>query len=496
MAARAATPQITVRTDGPSALPSPVSSLLLAGGLLVLGCFGGLCVALLGPAALGIPILFAIAAFLVVAPSRLVMPLLVVGIVFEPNAIDFTQPIADIVWLPPANVPLPLTVSSFEILLLVLATSLIIRGVRSHATPLPPIAWGIALMLTFGLLYGLYYSAPYNLAYHEARGLLFGILAFVVAWRMPELNREYVIKWLLVASTALGATLLARYLFLIRTGATDVAPESAFAHEDAVFLAFGFVLGCLVFFRAESLPPRIFAVLHNVLVFSALVGSSRRAATLALVVGLGTVALMTFPRRPGLVIAISAPTLLIGSVYVAAYWNQEYGAMAQPARAIRSQISPSERDENSDTYRMSEVYNVEQTIRFNRIFGIGFGHPFGQFQPLPDLTGGWPLQYYTPHQNILWLWLKMGALGVTVFLAAWVIAFRRCLIACRGAPAAAFPVIPIIIGAGLVMYLVYTKVDLALVPTRSAAAFAVLIAVSYRLVPGGAASPEQEEPQP
>ncbi|MDZ7726963.1 MAG: O-antigen ligase family protein [Dehalococcoidia bacterium] len=339
-----------------------------------------------GIAALFIPALLGAAALVAIAPWRFALVLMVVGIVLEPNPPDFTAPLANLVWAFPQGVNPPLTISPFECLLLVTAASLMIRSGPLDRPGLPRVAWVIPAVIIFGMAWGFRAGAPDNLVYHEARGLIFGLVAFVIAWRMPAIERETALRWLVVASTGLAAVILARYLFVIRPG-YDAPLEFAFAHEDAVFLALAFVLGALMFVRAEQLPARLFFVLHNVIVLAALFGSSRRAATLALIVGLATVAWVMLPRRPVLVIGLGVPIFLVGLLYVGAYWNQEYGAMAQPARAIRSQISPSERDASSDMYRATELYNVEQTIRLNRPFGIGFGMPFYQFQPLPDLGG-------------------------------------------------------------------------------------------------------------
>ena len=46
--------------------------------------------------------------------------------------------------------------------------------------------------------------------------------------------------------------------------------------------------------------------------------------------------------------------------------------------------------------------------------GVGFGREFQFVVPLPDLSF-WQFWHYEPHHNILWVWLKTGAIGFTVF---------------------------------------------------------------------------------
>ena len=168
--------------------------------------------------------------------------------------------------------------------------------------------------------------------------------------------------------------------------------------------------------------------------------------------------------------------------YLAVYWNQDYGTIAQPARAIRSQFQPSSRDDSSDLYRTIEKYDVVETIRYNRVFGVGFGRPFIQFQQLPDLTSFWPLQSYTSHQSVLWLWLKMGWLGISVFLGLVVVVLSRCLERMRGLKATdANWTLAAVLFSGTLAFIVYATVDLAFAGSRAGASAAVLAALALGL---------------
>jgi O-antigen ligase len=55
-----------------------------------------------------------------------------------------------------------------------------------------------------------------------------------------------------------------------------------------------------------------------------------------------------------------------------------------------------------------ELENLRYTIQRSP-WGIGFGHPYEMFRPLPDL--GFALQEYIPHNEVLWVWAKTGTLG-------------------------------------------------------------------------------------
>jgi hypothetical protein len=273
-----------------------------------------------------------------------------------------------------------------------------------------------------------------------------------------------------------------RWAFYIRTEATTVPIEFAFAHESAVLFGVATVCSGMLFLRAKNNRDRFLLLGHMLLMVLATLVTGRRAATMVLLIGLLAVGWQLFPKRPVQVAAIGIPMLFVGVAYLGIFWNKEYGAVAQPARAIRSQISPSDRDASSDDYRLTEVYNVEQTIRLNLVFGIGFGNQYYQFQPLPDLTEFWPLQLNTPHQNVLWLWLKMGVTGIAIFLGLWMLAVKRCLVAIRGTPRAGpLPIYPVILVATLLMYFGFARIDQTLVLTRGTAPLAAVMAMAFLL---------------
>lgn len=215
-----------------------------------------------------------------------------------------------------------------------------------------------------------------------------------------------------------------------------------------------------------------------------MMASGRRSAILVLIVGALVIAWLLFPRRPKLVLGLALPALAVAAIYGAAYWESDASVLAQPARAVRSQIDPSERDRLSDTYRDDERENVERTLRAHPLFGVGFGNEFEQHIELTEF-GFWPLQFHTPHQNVLWLFLKMGVLGAAVLLSLWTIALRRSLWAVRDAPKGLLPVLPLLLAATLLMYIFYASVDTSLVTSRSAVPLAIVMAVALSLPAAG-----------
>lgn len=415
-------------------------------------------------------------------PAVVLTVLLSLVIIFEPGMFDFTEPISIFLYTLPPGWDFYITVSPLEVLLLVAATSLVVHP-RTTTTNerLPYLVWMVPLVLLGGLLYGMRHGAPTNLAYHEMRGLIFGMVIFVAVMRFPAPAARSVMVIAVASIVVLGAIALSRYFNYLRDA--QVTSEAAFAHETPAFLAIGIVIASALLLRGEGGWKRMLLLATIAFLFVAIIATERRAGTLVLMAGVVTVLVLAFRSRPLLIIIVSVILFSATSVYVAAYWNHEYGAWAQPARAIRSQISPTARDASSDTYRDTEKINVAQTIRLNKIFGIGFGRPFIQFQPLPDLTSFWPLQSYTPHQNILWLWLKVGFFGLATLLAVVALAVRRVFLVLRGSISLQDPVwiSAVVAGATILMYLAYSTVDIALLSTRGIAPLAIALAVAFRL---------------
>ncbi len=413
-------------------------------------------------------------------PRQAAASLMVAAIIFEPGAVDFTSTLSDAIWqMPPGfESAVPFTTSPWELLVLAAAASAVFR--YPSQTKLPLLAWAIPLVLGLGFAYGMYRGGLSNIAYNEARGLILGIAVFVLAARTLPRSYSGLVKLVLVAESVMAVIILIRYYTMARSGNYNVPLEFLFSHEGSVILGIGLILGGFVLLQHTSdIRTRLLLLAYCGLILAAMLVTGRRAATLVLLVGGLSTGMLLFPVRPKLMILSGIVVAVLGTGYLAAYWNQEYGAAAQPARAIRSQISPSGRDDSSDTYRAIEKANVVETIRLNRVFGVGFGRPFIQFQGLPDLTSSWTLQAYTPHQNVLWLWLKMGILGISVWLGVALIALQRCVARMKESKFDVQWSVAAVSFSGLLVFLVYATVDLGFVGPRSFAPAAVLGAIAF-----------------
>jgi hypothetical protein len=450
--------------------------------------FSALTVLLFGPWALVIPLYAGLFGLIVVAPEKGAMVVFALAVAFEPAALDITKPLSAALYqMPPGMTkPFGLTMTPVEMLTALTAISLLVKPqlYASSKPRLPALIYALPAVIVLGFLYGARKGGALNTGYEEARGLLFGMCAFYIARRLAGRPAQPWLKAFFAGTVVLAIVVILRYYTVTRAGSA-VPIEFQYAHEDAVFLAIGCVLAGVKLMRSKTNGSRVWLLLYGLLLFAALFATGRRAGTLVLVVGVLVAAWLTFRHRPRLVIAIGLPVLVVSTAYLGAYWNKQYGTLAQPARAIRSQFDPNARDESSDTYRTTEAFDVVQTIRGNRLFGVGFGVPFAQYQPLPSLTSFWPLQSYTPHENVLWLWLKGGILGISVALGIWVLAFKRCLIAIRQRAGSDTWLLPVVLASVLTMYLSYAGVDQSLTVSRASSLLAVALALAFSLPAAG-----------
>ncbi len=278
----------------------------------------------------------------------------------------------------------------------------------------PVFLFSVALLI--GLVRGVVGNGDMYIGAWEIRYLLYVPACYVVA-RAALRTPEHVAGLLRVGLAA--ATLFAiegayRRVALIDTGQLGVISEFAYEHEDALFLSVFVLLSLSAFVFSAFRRVRILGMLFAPLTLYTLLATERRAGIIVLLVGIIVIALTTlFVKRKAFILA-ALPMVMITGLYLGAFWNAS-GVLGQPARAIKSLYEPDARDAQSNLYRVLETVNIDVTIHSDPLLGVGFGRPFIMAASLPDLSAWWPFFYYETHNNILWIWLKTGAIGYILF---------------------------------------------------------------------------------
>jgi hypothetical protein len=277
---------------------------------------------------------------------------------------------------------------------------------RLRLAPVPCTAAWLAALATVGTAFvlGVTSGGDVKAALWEVRalGYLLGL-----AWLVPQLveRRRDVVLLMAVITLSFGAKALqGLYRYVVDLGLQLDLSETFMAHEDPVmFVPVFFLLLGLHHYRAEPMLRRLLLG-ATPLMFLALVFTQRRVAY----VGLGLSAIvflieLTAPARRTFV-RLGLPLVLAGTAYVALF----AGSSSPLARPIERFMQLFDDTNRSNLYRVLELENLRYTIQLSPL-GIGFGHPYEMFRPLPDL--GWALQEYIPHNEVLWLWVKTGTPG-------------------------------------------------------------------------------------
>jgi hypothetical protein len=315
-----------------------------------------------------------------------------------------------------------LIVSPLEVMLMVTILSWLARqfGARRVEFYSGPLFWPALIFLAFtcfGIVWGLGRGGDVTIGLFEARPLFYLPLLMVLVSNLLTRREHFShLMWAIVLAIFIEALIGTHYVLFV-LGGTLRNVESITEHAAAVHMNTVIVLAAAAWIYKTSAVKRILLPLMVPVVLLAFMATQRRAAFLALGIACLLLAYVLFKERPYAFWLIVPPLMLLGVVYIAAYWNAG-GALGKPAQAIKSVIAPGQlhlRDQLSNVYRVLENINVRQTIRAAPLTGFGFGHPFLLVLPLPDISF-FAYWQYLPHNSILWIWIKMGVGGFVAML--------------------------------------------------------------------------------
>ena len=201
-----------------------------------------------------------------------------------------------------------------------------------------------------------------------------------------------------------GEAILFRWWF----PSMDVLPHAT-THADSVL--FSTCISILLAMVLEMPGKRTLklCLLLLPLYIWAMKANQRRLAWAEVALGAGIIWFMT-PWRP---LKLSMTRLLVAmtlplTIYVSLGWSSNAGVFS-PVQKVRS-LTDSKVD-GSTLWRELENYDLIETYAHRPLLGSGFGHPFEETIKLPDVTTGYPLEPYVPHNSVLGLWAFGGLLG-------------------------------------------------------------------------------------
>src|SRR5260370_25801535 len=192
------------------------------------------------------------------------------------------------------------------------------------------------------------------------------------------------------------------------------------AHEESYFFAL-FILGTavtLIWARGLSRRVQLLVVAFSALSLFAMGVNQRRAAELALIAAVGVVLVLAIrfdDARRGTWLGVTLAVVVGGTAYTIAFWNHTYGVTGELVRPIHSLFQPDQRDYLSNIYRVAEDANLRVTYKTSPLLGVGFGIPMLVIFPMADISYIYPLWHYIPHNTLLSVGMRIGAVGYAAF---------------------------------------------------------------------------------
>lgn len=323
------------------------------------------------------------------------------------------------------GLPQAAIVSLFELVLgLALASAIVRRFHHYQAVDRGPLFWpmmalgGIVFM---GEINGILSGGDLKISIWEVRALLYVVALYVLAVNtIKEPKHIRAVLWISIICIGVRS-FEGIYRYFRMPGDLRAVVEVILEHDDSLFLVAPYAILLAAFLWRKWLPRQFVWAVAGVTPFAtyAMLINGRRAAFLCLGLTLITCLMMVWTtlrakEHRRLMVRLVVVAAVAAAAYLGVFWNRS-GGIAEPAQSLKSVIQPDERDYASNLYRDQENENLRYTIAFSPIIGIGFGRPFAVINQMVDLTNIWSLQLYMPHNNVLWLWMRMGIVGFVVF---------------------------------------------------------------------------------
>jgi len=269
-------------------------------------------------------------------------------------------------------------------------------------------------------VHGLVSGGDFKLSLWELRPQIYGFIVFVLTGTLLE-NREQLKRLAFIFLLAVGAkALIGTFRYFVTLHGNLGTGLEVLAHEDSYFLSLFITAGLASLVWIKDRRFVVFMTLGSAVAMLTLLANSRRAGLFALAGAVAVIALLAFKFEPTLRKRIAWLCILAvigGSGFLVYAWDKQYGIQAQLVRPVRSLVDPSDRDFSSDLYRTAETNNVHITYRTSPIIGVGFGSPFIIAWPMADISSTYPLWNVIPHNSLMWVGMRMGALGFAAFWA-------------------------------------------------------------------------------
>lgn len=352
------------------------------------------------------------------------------------------------------------------------------------------------LAAVFGVCIGLTRGADLQVMRQETRSLFYlPVLYLVITHFVRTRSQVETLMWVFIAiANVVAIENIYRYMTSIRAGySLTISPNLAFDHESALFLAAAIVLLMARIAFSARLAGEWKSAALMALPIVALLVMKRRAGVVALDVGLAVLCLVLLRENVRAFLMVVPIAALFFGLLLALTWNAPGGSgtFARSFRSATGDQTVSERDASSDQYRVLEAQNIRLNIQSNPVVGIGFGREYAFYVKVADLSQ-WELWRFVPHNSVLWFWMKVGVFGFVTMTTLFAVAIARSMQIMRSLHKDSMKPCAFAMGTFVIMFVVYSWVDLGLVTPRTMVFFGIVLGMIGAL--GYVATPETPEP--
>lgn len=349
--------------------------------------------------------------------------------------------------------------------------------VRPGTLALPLSLFTLAALVGIGV--GLARGADMLVMRAETRGLFYlPVIYLLITHFMTTRKHVETLMWLFVITANLMALEnVYRWWFYVRGGYDlQISPNLAFSHESALFIAAAILLLIARFAWSNNLAREWKSIGLLIIPTIALLVMKRRAGVVALDVGLVVLCLVLLRQNFRMFLIVVPVAAVFIGLLLAVTWNAPGGSgtFARSFRSATGDQTVSERDQSSDDYRKQEGENIRLNIQADPIVGIGFGRVYRFYVPVADLSS-WELWRFVPHNSIMWFWMKAGILGFVTMATLFAVAIAKSMQLLRPGRKDAMTPYAFSMAAFVIMFVVYSWVDLGLVTPRTMVWFGIVL---------------------
>lgn len=268
----------------------------------------------------------------------------------------------------------------------------------------------------FSIVYGLYKGGDFLVALWEVRAMFYMSILYLLVPQLIRTKKQIqIMMWVILAAVTIKAFQgLYRYASL---GFSTSGFEALTNSEDTVFMVMLFVLLLAFLVFKVNHKQKIWLLIFLLPLALGFYAGQRRASFAALIVTFLVFVSLLPSQMQWSFLKRAFPVLAALLLYGFLFWNST-SPYAGPVQLVKSGIVTPDRYENmrdyhSNLYRDIENYNLSTTVKNNTILGVGFGNKYDM--PVELVQIQFPLRDYIPHNQILWIYVKMGLVGFILF---------------------------------------------------------------------------------